>query len=205
LKRPNRDAEAIERILNASNEFTSLVATGSDISATMILLSEISIDGKSCKMNGRTVDSVAEEDPVWLHAMEFRLTCSKIMIRIGPLWRAAMTLSIAEQLVELETTDYVIEGDVMDEAQSEERLGAIERFDIFATALQQLSLIGIWNLKPLMDGGEIKKLLPNIPKGPVFREVMDEQQSWMITHPCGSRVALEEHLKTTFPDFLACP
>ena len=203
LKRPNRDAEAIERILNASNDFTGLIATGIDVSATMTLLSDISVDGTSCYMNGRQVDSVTEEDPVWLHAMEFRYVCAKIILRVGPLWRAAMTLSIAEQLKELETTDYVIEGDVMDEAQSEERLGVIQRFDAFATAIQRMSLIGIWNQNPLMDGGNIKKILPNIPKGPVFREVMDEQQAWMITHPCGSRDALEVHLRRTFPDFVS--
>lgn len=201
LKRPVRDAEAVEKIIAAANELSSMLSAGGDVSATMILLSDISIEGRMCYMNGRTVDSVEEEDPVWLHAMEFRLACSQIMQRIGPLWRASMTLAISEQLVELETNEFAIEGDVVDELQSEERLGVIERFDIFATALQQLSLIGIWNQKPLMDGGAIKKILPNIPKGPVFRDVMDEQQRWMITHPGGSADALEAHLRITFADF----
>lgn len=201
LKRPMRDSEAIEKVLEAADEFTEMVSSGGDVSATMILLSDISVDSHGCFMNGRHVDPVTEADPVWEHAMEFRLACSKIMQRVGPLWRAAMTLSIAEQLVELEATDYVIEGDVLDEAQSEERLGVIHRYDIFATALQQLSLIGIWNEKPLLDGGAIKKVLPNIPKGPSFRDVMDEQQSWMICHPSGSRDALKDHLRQAFPDF----
>ena len=201
LKRPGRDAEAIEKILQGADEFTEMVSCGGDVSATMILLSDISVDSQGCSMNGRKVNPVTEGDPVWEHAMEFRLACSKIMQRVGPLWRASMTLSIAEQLVELEATDYVIEGDVLDEAQSEERLGVIQRYDIFATALQKLSLIGIWNEKPLMDGGEVKKILPNIPKGPAFRDVMDEQHSWMIVNPMGSPHDLQDHLQRVFPDF----
>jgi len=201
LKRPVRDAESVEKILNAASEFTEMISAGGDMSATMVLLSDVYVEENKCYMHGRRVDPILEEDPVWLHAMNFRLSTSKIMERVGPLWRAAMTLSIAEQLVELETTDYAIEGDVVDERQSEERLGAIERYDIFATTLQRLSLIGIWNEKPLMDGGAVKKILPNLPKGPAFRDVMEEQQSWMITHPGGSLEALSTHLQNMFPDF----
>ena len=71
----------------------------------------------------------------------------------------------------------------MDESQEERRQGIIERYDAFAAALQQLGLIGIWSQKPLVNGGEMKQVLPNIPQGPGFREVMDEQDNWMTTHP----------------------
>jgi tRNA nucleotidyltransferase/poly(A) polymerase len=212
LKRPIRDAEAIERIMKASDDFTQLLNSGCDISAMMILLSDVRVsdvpvngEGHNlvCTMNGRTVDSEVEEDPVWEHAMEFRLLCSSVMQKIGPLWRAALILSISEQLVSIEDDglDYTIEGDVLDESQSEKRQGIIERFDAFATAMQHVGVIGIWNEKPLIDGDAVRNLLPNIPRGPAFRDVMDEQRDWLVVHP-GARVpSLEAHLRSSFPEY----
>lgn len=81
-------------------------------------------------------------------------------------------------------------------------MGMIQRYDTFAAALQQMGLIGIWSQKPLIDGGAMKKVLPNIPKGPGFREVMDEQENWMTTHPGGGRTALTEHIKELFPEYV---
>lgn len=101
----------------------------------------------------------------------------------------------------IELTSFFCSLPKFDESQSEGHQGIIDRYDAFAAALQKLGLIGVWNLKPLLNGGEIKKILPNIPPGPIFREVMDEQQSWMTTHPCGSQEALEVHMKNVFVDF----
>jgi tRNA nucleotidyltransferase/poly(A) polymerase len=223
LKRPIRDAESIEKIMKAADDFTQLMDAGCDISATMILLSDVrithhAVDGADdddavdgtvddtlvCSMQGRPVDSVTEEDPVWELAMEFRLLCSKVLQRVGPLWRAALFLSTAEQLASLEDgLEYSIEGDTVDESRGERRRGVIERFDVFAAALQQTSLIGIWNGKPLLDGERIKKVLPRIPKGPAFREVMDEQVNWMTTHPGAEADTLSSHLRECFPDYAA--
>lgn len=215
LKRPTRDAESIEKILRAADDFTQLMETGFDYSAQSILLSGIEVKHTSdengecsnqnlmCRMSGKDVESENEDDPLWQHAMEFRLLTSKVLGRIGPLWRAALVLSLVEQIGWLRSDElaYAIEGDVFDESQSEGHQGIIDRYDAFAAALQKLGLIGVWNLKPLLNGGEIKKILPNIPPGPIFREVMDEQQSWMTTHPCGSQEALEVHMKNVFVDF----
>jgi hypothetical protein len=89
----------------------------------------------------------------------------------------------------------------MEESQEERRKGIIQRYDAFAAALQQLGLIGIWNQKPLINGGEMQKVLPNLPKGPEFREVMEEQECWMIAHPGGAKLALVENLRAKFPEY----
>ena len=89
----------------------------------------------------------------------------------------------------------------MDESQEERHLGVIERYDAFAAALQQLGLIGIWNQKPLINGSEMQQVLPKVPKGPEFREVMEEQEHWMISHPGAGKTALVEHLRARFPEY----
>lgn len=216
LKRPIRDAEAIERIMKGADEFSQLLSSGCDISATMILLSDVLVasdysfvNGRYsseqsiiCSMNNRIVDSVKEEDPLWEHAMEFRLLCSHVLQRLGPLWRAGLMLALAEQLASIEDKlEYAIEGDTFEESKEEKRQGIIERFDVFATALQRIGLIGVWNEKPLLDGDEIRNLLPKIPKGPAFRDVMDEQIRWMIAHPGSNKEALSVHLRHIFAEF----
>ena len=123
LKRPIRDAEAIGRIMKAADDITNLINTGCDLSATSILLSDIHIiyqngsngEGSfSCRMNSKTINSETEDDPLWVHAMEFRLLTSKVLQRIGSLWRASLILSLSEQLTSLNNdSDYYIEGDVV--------------------------------------------------------------------------------------------
>ena len=218
LKRPSRDAESIEKILKAADEISDLVKGGGVVSGTMILLSDINVreDANPTApdqpnlvpyMCGRKVEPTMEDDPVWAHAMDYRLACSQMLQRIGPLWRAALILALSEELNTLQacedTVDYCIEGDFVDESQEERRRGIIEKYDIFAASLLRLGLIGSWDLKPLLDGGEVKRILPRIPKGPAFRTVMDEQSEWMARHPGASADDAKLHLQLKFPDFAA--
>lgn len=81
--------------------------------------------------------------------------------------------------------------------------GVIEQYDAFAASFLQLGLMGIWSQTPLIDGVEMKRtVLPRIPKGPIFRDIMDEQMSFITTHPGCSKDALAQHLVNTFPDFV---
>lgn len=218
LKRPSRESESIESIMKAADDFTSLINSGCDISATSCLISGIRVvyhdsndanqsgDLITCYMGRRKINSETEDDPLWRHAMEFRLLVSKVFGRIGPLWRAAMVLSLSEQLVAIEHEElsYTIEGDIFDEIQSEARQGVIQKYDTFAAAILQLGMVGLWSQQPLIDGKELieKKVLPNIPIGPVFREVMEEQTNWMTTHPGGSRERLIEHLQEVYHEYV---
>ncbi len=84
------------------------------------------------------------------------------------------------------------------------REGIIQKYDSFAAALMQLGLVGIWSQAPLIDGREMtsEHILPNIPKGPVFREIMDEQVNWMTTHPGTTKDGLIVHLREVFSEYV---
>jgi tRNA nucleotidyltransferase (CCA-adding enzyme) len=138
LKRPICDAEMVRKIMTAADDITNLLKSGCDLAALSVLINDIrvtseanqapkDIDGAQqeesddairgrllCSMRGRPVDSMTDEDQLWQHAMEFRLLCSKVLQRVGSLWRAALILSLAEQLVSLDhELEYAIEGDVV--------------------------------------------------------------------------------------------
>eukprot|EP00571_Detonula_confervacea_P007825 CAMPEP_0172326938 /NCGR_PEP_ID=MMETSP1058-20130122/58057_1 /TAXON_ID=83371 /ORGANISM="Detonula confervacea, Strain CCMP 353" /LENGTH=844 /DNA_ID=CAMNT_0013043845 /DNA_START=142 /DNA_END=2676 /DNA_ORIENTATION=+ len=219
LKRPIREAESVEKIMKAADEFTMLVSAGSDLSSALpILLSGVHVfhakgefaegEGHSkivCTMDNRGVDSDREDDPVWKHCMEFRQNCADVLRKIEPLWRAAFVLSLCEQVTSWKNNEieYLHGGDVVQEAPEEVINGIIKNYNVFAAAMMQLGLIGIWNQHPLLNGDEIKNsILPNIPKGPVFRDVMDAQTQWMTSHPGGRREKLVEHLQIVFPEFV---
>ena len=80
----------------------------------------------------------------------------------------------------------------------------IQTYDTFAASLLQLGLVGIWSQEPLIDGKEMKSkdIIPNIPKGPVFQEIMDAQEDWMAIHPGGSKEGLIEHLREIFHEYI---
>ncbi|KAL3945329.1 MAG: hypothetical protein SGBAC_000605 [Bacillariaceae sp.] len=214
LKRPARDSDAIEKIIKGANDFSKLMNAGVDLSAVSVLLCDIRIEDADetetrdskfkCFMRGKTVLSATEDDPIWQHAMDFRLQCANILKKVGPLWRAALFLSLSEHMSkQLEgEMEYAIEGDMVDEAHEELRRGEIDRYDSFATAMQRIGVVGIWEEKPLLGGNEIKKILPGIPKGPAFRDVMDEQEQWMVLHPGASAEVLTDHILKSFPDYI---
>lgn len=84
------------------------------------------------------------------------------------------------------------------------RIGIVQKYDSFAAVLMQLGLVGIWSQEPLINGREITSelILPNVPQGPIFREIMDEQMNWMTTHPGGSRDFLIIHLRDVFREYI---
>uniref|UniRef100_A0A7S2EN92 Poly A polymerase head domain-containing protein n=1 Tax=Trieres chinensis TaxID=1514140 RepID=A0A7S2EN92_TRICV len=231
LKRPARDAEASEKIMKAADQFTDLMRNGGDLTVAAIAMREMRVKYEydvECDVdyfldaNGdcfsvkctmleegggatKTVDVSTETDPVWKRAMEFRLKAAKILDRVGPLWRAALILSLSARLAELteDELNSATERDILEQDFEEMRLGVVERHDAFAASLLNLGLIGIWYQQPLLDGGEMKgSVLSGIPKGPAFREVMEEQGRWMLMHPGGTRKALADHMRKRFPDYV---
>ena len=60
------------------------------------------------------MDSGIEEDLLWCNVMKHRLLVSKLMERLGPLWRAVLVLLLSEQLLAVDdVTSYTIEEDVV--------------------------------------------------------------------------------------------
>lgn len=90
----------------------------------------------------------------------------------------------------------------MDETKEEIISGILQKYDVFAASIMNLGLIGIWNQQPLLNGEAIQSILPRIPKGPAFRDVMDVQTSWMTSHPGGSQEKLIEHLQSMFEEYV---
>jgi len=218
LKLPSRDAEAVEKIIGASADFTGILDSVGMSACREILLNEIKVtidkdchfQTKKCSMlteKGITnINSELEKNSCWLKSMEFRLMCSDIMERAGPFWRPALLLAVSEQLAMAnggEEFHVSIEGDEIEQSRQEIRQGIISQYDALAVSIIELGLVGIQDEKPLINGDDMKgkTILPKLPYGPVFRDVMNEQIKWMRTHPCGGRRGLIKHLRNSFPQY----
>ena len=117
--------------MTAANDFPILLDNGLDVIAKELSWNDVRVqhvenntgkkqgkdkptDTLQCSIKGRTVCSETEEAKEWQRAMQFRLLTSKVLQRVGTLWRPAFMLSLAQQLVALEdNAPYAIEGDVV--------------------------------------------------------------------------------------------
>ena len=80
-------------------------------------------------------------------------------------------------------------------ADKEEDAAVIDAYMSMARAIEAMELEGVWDLKPMFNGGEVKKILPKIPRGPAFSDVMDvshgiscmgaETAKDLAAHGCG--------------------
>ncbi|CEM20320.1 unnamed protein product [Vitrella brassicaformis CCMP3155] len=68
-------------------------------------------------------------------------------------------------------------------------------------AVEWFGLDGVWDKGPPLDGNAVKSVLPKLPKGPKFKEVMDEQVVWMLGHPEGTADECRAFIKERFADF----
>ncbi|GMI19315.1 hypothetical protein TeGR_g7787 [Tetraparma gracilis] len=205
LKRPARDAADVLRVQEAAAGFSRLLEGGGDLSATAVLLADVEVErdggtgfGGGGRVNGKEVDGETRSDPIWRHAMELRAAIAAILIRAGPLWRAGFVLSLSERLADLPSLVPTGDLELLQEAEERE----IGRYDALAAALVKLELERVWEEPPLVDGGQIMRLLGAVPKGPGFKQVVDAGRQWQLMHPEGTRAELEAWLKAEFPAFL---
>ena len=199
LKRPTRDCDDVLIIQNAAKRFSACMEEGGDLSATAVLLSDVEVEvssdsGLPCRQGSDAARDTT--DPIWKHAMEFRLQLASIIRSAGPFWRAGLVLSLSQRLQQL---NEILE----DEAQYEmEEADEIQRNDTLEAAIIKLGLLNVHEQMPLIDGRELQTaVLRNIPRGPTFAAIVEKQMDWIIMHPAGEKQELAEFLMDEFKDF----
>ncbi|CBJ26899.1 conserved unknown protein [Ectocarpus siliculosus] len=126
-----------------------------------------------------------------------RLAPGLTMRAVGPLWRVALVLGLTGDL----GTKHILDSNVRDRGDKEEDAAVIAAYMSMAREIESMGLEGVWDLKPMFNGGEVKKILPEIPRGPVFSKVMDDQIKWMIANPEGTKEEGLEYIKARYERF----
>lgn len=112
--------------------------------------------------------------------------------KAGPLWKVALLLALTSDL----GTRHILDNHVREDR--EEDAAVISAYLALGRAVESMGLVGCWEMKPLLDGSDALTLLPHLPRGPAFKEVMDEQIRWMLEHQGGRESDLRSHLLGRF-------
>eukprot|EP00611_Tribonema_gayanum_P024905 TRINITY_DN5576_c0_g1_i1.p1 TRINITY_DN5576_c0_g1~~TRINITY_DN5576_c0_g1_i1.p1 ORF type:complete len:337 (-),score=162.36 TRINITY_DN5576_c0_g1_i1:237-1247(-) len=132
-----------------------------------------------------------------------RVEAGLVLRRVGELWRMALLLALTGDL----GTQHILDSAVRDRADKEADEAIICAYASMGRALEGMGLVGetpVWELKPAIDGVGIGKLLPGLPKGPVFKEILDDQIEWILRNPYGSEGEVKEHVMHKYAQYL-CP
>jgi hypothetical protein len=107
-----------------------------------------------------------------------RLEAGLILRRAGPLWRIALLLALTGDL----GTQHILDNVMRDRRDKEADDAVIGAYASMGKSIQALQLVAppVWELKPVVDGDAIARLLPLIPKGPLYKEILDEQMKFML-------------------------
>ena len=77
----------------------------------------------------------------------------------------------------------------------------MQRFEALQAAIVELDLSNVAKLQPLLNGEEVKRILPGLPRGPGFRTVLDGQMKFMIMNPGVGREEVEGWMEEEFESF----
>ncbi|GMH83952.1 hypothetical protein TrVE_jg10220 [Triparma verrucosa] len=187
LKLPGKETEKVHIIQQTSKKFLELLEQGGDVIATALLMDGVKVEGFE---GDRT-------DPIWKEAMEMRFRLAQILRYGGSSWRDGFVLATAERLaaLDLHLTDESLE------TREDEENAEMQRFEALQAAIVELDLTNVAKLQPLLNGEEVKRILPGLPRGPGFRTVLDGQMKFMIMNPGVGREEVEGWMEEEFESF----
>lgn len=133
-----------------------------------------------------------------------RLRIAHVMKKSGGnVWRSALRIALIMELPVVRPEESFAK--VLDNSGGriefgEEAKVAIKTYKQFKTKVEELCMEGVWDLKPVVNGNELGKLLPGMEKGPMIGKIMKNQVGWMIQNPGKSKEDMIEWIKKSFPE-----
>ncbi|KAL3643204.1 hypothetical protein CASFOL_014019 [Castilleja foliolosa] len=161
LKLKSSDSETVMNLHIAAQKFLSLIPSliSDDNSQIEAVKKKITIDV-----------------PV---ASKLRILTGLLLREIKEFWRAALLLSLL-----LYPEDIGLSKNLsIEDTELNERRELYHRIE---TAILEIGLDKVWDLKPLVNGKEIMNILQLKTGGPIVREWQQKLLEWQLAHPSGS-------------------
>ena len=154
-----------------------------------------------------------------LEPAEKRAEIGQLLLQVGPLWRAALLLAAVKASLEARnpnnkkqsststsasTSTSTSDSNVDDKKEGKEysyREAALR----VSNYITEAALTEVWEQAPPFDGEGLRTILPSIPHGPPFRQVMDKQVHLWLREPQISKEDMGVKLVEAFPDFAGPP
>jgi len=68
--------------------------------------------------------------------------------------------------------------------------------------IEKEDLIGVWNLKPFLNGKDLMEVFGKLKRGPNCRKILDFEMEAMLNHPNKGKQEIEELLRAKYKQFL---
>lgn len=150
-----------------------------------------------------------------LEPAEKRAEIGQLLLQMGPLWRAALLLAAVKASLEARnpnmkkqsstsTNTSTSDSNIDDKKEGKEysyREAALR----VSNYITEAALTEVWEQAPPFDGEGLRTILPSIPHGPPFRQVMDKQVHLWLREPLINKEDMGVKLVEAFPDFAGSP
>lgn len=121
------------------------------------------------------LDWSTKGDPI----IKDRKSTGLLLRRLGPLWNRALLLFLIQRV----------------RLSGEKNAEVATIFDAVNTQLEELRLKGVWNLRPILNGDEVKKET-RIERGPMVGKAMQALIEWQLEHPDDTEQEAREWLRS---------
>ncbi|KAK4534916.1 hypothetical protein CDCA_CDCA03G0941 [Cyanidium caldarium] len=141
----------------------------------------------------------------WVHRAapldrrEHRVPLGRLLRSLGALWRAACLVQLTIELCAMR--DGIADGRVNLLREQLEAPPLLTRFDQFIQAVERHQLADASQLRPLVGGNQLKVLLPRLPRGPQFGEVIEAQIDEQLARPRMTPRECAEWLRDTYAEY----
>jgi len=135
---------------------------------------------------------------MWSHCVIEGLT----LRTVGSLWRDAVDLAMAHELLEVEEQqDSPSQDGISDEEEiSKRRLDIRVKYFEFLARLEKKNLGNVWEMRPMFDGESMCESFEMKP-GPTVGRLLQDQIEWQLEHPGASKQHcwhwLSKHITST--------
>jgi tRNA nucleotidyltransferase/poly(A) polymerase len=106
-----------------------------------------------------------------------RVALGKVMRRVGPLWHSALILATLDHLPPF-ADDLTVESV---DPHFPEGSPVLETYLSIKRQIEQLRMVGIWDMKPFFTGDDIISMLQLQP-GPALGVALEHEIDWMLTN-----------------------
>lgn len=133
-----------------------------------------------------------------------RLVVGRVLREAGALWPVALQTALLAEISPAEIADTYARGmNKIPEALAKQSQAVVAAYANFRVEVDAMGLDGVWDMRPLIDGKELMKLLPKMPKGKMIGEIMGKQVDYMMENRGVQIDTVREWIRATFAEHAA--
>lgn len=116
-------------------------------------------------------------------------------------WRSALRIALVMEMPLVKPMKSFVDVSLEPDKQpplSTEALELEEKYNDFMSKVEGMGMDGSWDIRPVVNGNQLFKLLPKLKKGPQVGVIMRDQVEWMTLNPSKNEEDVRSWLKLRY-------